>query len=195
MPTLTLYEPQPIRPGASHRVLAPGGYEIWTLKAHDPHTNVRLLVNLICGDQTNPEYQRRFRQYLHRPTRLPPPVPEDFPLTRLVIAGLQHAERRTPHPAGTFGASDADEVSIVGAGDDRWTFRSDRRLIVQMTDGQPSARLECLLGDTLQCEGWIQNGSRNERVRFSGSGSCAQRFGTTFDGVIAAQLLHSPAEG
>lgn len=84
MPTLPLYEPNPIA-DASHRVRAPGGYEWWYFDAEDPKTDTQLVAIFFEGFVFHPGYLRAFKRYVKRPTKTSPPVGADFPCAYFVV--------------------------------------------------------------------------------------------------------------
>jgi hypothetical protein len=114
MPTIPLYDTS-AHPDGWHRVMAPGGYELWHLEAEDTESGIRLTVDLIEGDQVNREYMRTYRRYRRRPTRVAPPLPQDYPSVRVRMS----EGRRTlwkldlPQPPGALQASTtAPEITL-----------------------------------------------------------------------------------
>jgi hypothetical protein len=103
LPVIPLYD-TPANPHAWHRVTAPGGYERWHLRAADERRGVRVEIDLFDGDPFNPDYVKAYERYRRRPTRVPPPLPRDFPRVRLGVDALQ-LRIDAPQPPGTFYAS------------------------------------------------------------------------------------------
>src|SRR4051812_26995968 len=106
MPTLPLYNTT-AHPDGWHRVTAPGGYEQWHVEAEDASSGIRLVVDLIEGDQLNREYLRAYRRYRRRPTRVAPPLPGDYPCVRVRVSdrGRPLWELDAPQPPGALRAS------------------------------------------------------------------------------------------
>jgi hypothetical protein len=102
MPTLPLYDPAPPHPDGWHRVLAPGGYELWHFDAEDDAGEVRLIVTFSQGSPFDGEYRRRYAEFLRKPTRRTPPVPAEFPGVTFLLwekggALARFAYRYPPH--------------------------------------------------------------------------------------------------
>src|SRR5690348_4702187 len=70
---------------AWHRVAAPGGYECWHFDAEDHTGDVRLVADFWQGFAFHPQYLRRYRRYVRRPTRVAPPLPAEYPCARFVL--------------------------------------------------------------------------------------------------------------
>jgi hypothetical protein len=96
MPTLPLYTPG-AAPDASHRVLAPGGYEQWSFVAEDAATATRLVAAFSVGFPFHPGYLRAFARYRRRPTRFTPPVPTDYATLSIAV----DSRDRFVHPSTT----------------------------------------------------------------------------------------------
>ena len=90
MPTIPLYA-QPPHPDESHDVRAPGGYEWWYFDAEDERHDRRVVVVLFEGFAFHPRYLRRYARYRRYPTRVAPPLPEQYP-----CASIQIYERGEP---------------------------------------------------------------------------------------------------
>jgi hypothetical protein len=116
MPTLPLYTPADV-PDASHRVLAPGGYETWHFDAESATGDVRLVAVLGAGSPLDAAYLRRYLQYRRRPTRRPPPVPPDFPFAHFAVYEGERPVAQFPLGAAPveFAASPPDPA-VTGAG-------------------------------------------------------------------------------
>ena len=84
MPTLPLYTPNPVA-DASHRVIAPGGYEWWHFDAESDGGDLYFTARLGGGFGSDPTYLTRYRKYLARPTRYPPPVPDNYPSALVAV--------------------------------------------------------------------------------------------------------------
>lgn len=77
MPTLDLVT-IPSFSGASHRVLAPGGYEGWHFDASSDDGALHLVAGLHEGYALDDSYARAYARYRKHPTRIAPPLPRDF---------------------------------------------------------------------------------------------------------------------
>jgi carotenoid 1,2-hydratase len=84
MPTIPLYA-QPENPDDAHHVRAPGGYEWWYFDAEDERHDRRLVVVLFDGFAFHPRYLRRYARYRRHPTRVAPPLPEQYPCASVHI--------------------------------------------------------------------------------------------------------------
>ena len=106
MPTLPLYDAT-AHPDAWHRVIAPGGYELWHFEAEDAESGVHLTVDLVEGDQLSRDYMRAYRRYRRRPTRVAPPLPADYPCVRVSMSegGRTLWKLDLPQPPGALQAS------------------------------------------------------------------------------------------
>jgi carotenoid 1,2-hydratase len=99
MPTLPLYTPADV-PNASHRVIAPGGYETWHFDAESATGDVRLVAVLGVGSPLDAAYFRRYLRYRRKPTRRPPPVPGDYPFAHFAVyEGERPVAEFTTHAA------------------------------------------------------------------------------------------------
>jgi hypothetical protein len=136
MPTLPLYTP-PAVPDACHRVIAPGGYEWWHFDAEGPSGDVVLVVRLGVGFLFPPDYLRSYGRYRRRPTRHPPPLPDDYPAVQcLVFQGGRLL-------AGDVAHSRREEFS---ASERRPQVRVGRSEFVREGDGLLRLRLCCTGG-------------------------------------------------
>src|SRR4051812_14710838 len=90
MPILPLYNPD-APPDAWHEVRAPGGYESWYFDAEDPSGDRLIVVIFSQGFTHAPMYLRRYARYRRHPTRITPPVPEEFP--NLYVAYYEGGEQ------------------------------------------------------------------------------------------------------
>jgi hypothetical protein len=84
MPTLPLYTPAEV-PDASHRVVAPGGYETWHFDAESASGGLLLVATLGQGSPCDASYLREYRRYRRRPTRRPPPLPADHAFADVAV--------------------------------------------------------------------------------------------------------------
>src|SRR4051812_5798677 len=75
----------PADPLASHRVIAPGGFELWQFEAGDPTQALQLKVEFALGHPSDSEYQLAYRRFLRNPTRVSPPLPEQFPFLSVTV--------------------------------------------------------------------------------------------------------------
>jgi hypothetical protein len=116
MPTLPLYTPS-ATPDASHRVVAPGGYEAWHFDAGSDSGALRVVATVGVGDPFHAEYLSRYLRYRRRPTRVPPPLPWEYPWARLAVyEGARLLARFTAHPRpGEFTASASRPEVNAGA--------------------------------------------------------------------------------
>jgi hypothetical protein len=131
MPTLPLYTPADT-PDASHRVLAPGGYETWRFDAEAAGGDVRIAAVLGLGWPLDANYLRRYLRYRRRPTRRPPPVPAEHPFAHVWAyeGGRLLAEFRTYADPAEYAAS-PHEPAVKVAGNE----------FVRERDGSLSLRL------------------------------------------------------
>jgi hypothetical protein len=114
MPTLPLYTPADV-PDASHRVVAPGGYETWHFDAESAAGDVRVVAVLGVGPPLHAPYLRRYLQYRRRPTRRPPPVPGDYPFAHFAVyeGGRPLAQFTTHANPEDFAASPHEPAAKV----------------------------------------------------------------------------------
>ena len=112
MPTLPLYTPNAVA-DASHAVRAPGGYEWWYFDAEDPATDTQLVAIYLHGFVFHPGYLRAYARYVRRPTRTPPPLPDDFACMYFVVyrGGKILAQLMTHLPRRAY-ASATDRVDV-----------------------------------------------------------------------------------
>ena len=201
MPTLPLYDPSPAHPDASHRVMAPGGYERWYFDAES--TDGTIVVVAVFGQGTPdhpdyPEYVRRHAAFLRRPTRRPPPVPADHacvafaayeqgrPLVRHAAAVPGEAFRASPERldigTGSGEVVDAGGSLRLRAGGADFRLRpvigaAPRKVNVI---GRPSVELHhrrVFADSSYAVEGTIQVEGGRTRA-FSGRGFHDHHFGT-----------------
>jgi hypothetical protein len=104
MPTLALFT-RPANPNASHHVLAPGGFERWHFDVDDPAAKRRVLIDFFEGFPFHPTYLRRYHQYIARPTRIAPPLPQEFRSVSLTLFENDHVVTRMFRLGADFGAS------------------------------------------------------------------------------------------
>jgi hypothetical protein len=104
MPTLALFT-RPANPDASHQVLAPGGFERWHFDVDDPAANRRVLIDFFEGFPFHPKYLRRYHQYIAHPTRLAPPLPQEFRSVSLTLFENDDVVTRMFRLGADYGAS------------------------------------------------------------------------------------------
>ncbi len=83
MPLVPLYDE--LATTASHNVRAPGGFETWRLRAFDSKQNLFLHASLWHGYLFHPQYLKQYRRYLRHPTRMAPPIPQDYAAQELAL--------------------------------------------------------------------------------------------------------------
>ena len=89
---------------AKRPLTAPGGYQCWSFEAQD-HTGAWHLSASFCeGFPLHPQYLRRYRAYLRRPTKVPPPQPNEYPC---VIFTLYHLGRTAAQCLARFHREDS----------------------------------------------------------------------------------------
>lgn len=115
MTTVPLYS-SPIGLNASHGVFAPGGYERWYFEAEDVYRDVRIVAALYSGYPFHPEYLRRYERYLRHPTRIPPPVPADYPVACFAVYRSKDllAHFIMQYPSGAMRATDGAAGVQIG---------------------------------------------------------------------------------
>lgn len=114
MPTIPLYD-SPSNPDAWHRIRAPGGYEWWRLSALSPNEAVGVWVDLYDGDPRSAAYLAAYDRYRRRPTRVPPPVPRDYPRVRAGFrdeTGQESGVDATYPPGSLVASEDGLEIRI-----------------------------------------------------------------------------------
>jgi carotenoid 1,2-hydratase len=118
MPTLPLYTPADV-PDASHRVVAPGGYETWHFDAESAAGEVRLVAVLGVGPPLHAPYLSRYLQYRRRPRRRPPPVPGDYPFAHFAVYEDDRALAQfSTHAAPEDFAASPHEPAVKVAGNE-----------------------------------------------------------------------------
>jgi carotenoid 1,2-hydratase len=111
---VALYTP-PAHADAWHQVRAPGGYEWWYFDADDVEHDRHMVAILFDGFVFHPGYLRAYFRYRRNPTRMPPPLPQDFRCAYFVLyeAGRIRWQFMTQLPTIDFrAATDRPEVSI-----------------------------------------------------------------------------------
>lgn len=105
MNVVPLYGPVvPAACDAKRPLTAPGGYQCWSFEAQD-HTGAWHLSASFCeGFPLHPQYLRRYRAYLRRPTKVPPPQPNEYPC---VIFTLYHLGRTAAQCLARFRPEDS----------------------------------------------------------------------------------------
>jgi carotenoid 1,2-hydratase len=106
VPTIPLYQQAVQSPDAWHRVRSPGGYEWWYFDAEDPQHDRQIVAILFQGFVFHPGYLRAYARYRRRPTRVAPPLPEQFPCAYFVVYEHGRIARQfmTQYPPGAFAA-------------------------------------------------------------------------------------------
>ena len=141
MPVLPLFDVPP-HPDAWHHVTAPGGYEIWRLDAEDAAGGLRLIATLGQGGD-DPEYLRRYRRYLRRPTRHAPPQPAEYPCASLAVYEGEKVLAKFAARAGPqdfSAATDRPEVRVGPHG-----FRRDDDGTTRVSFAAPQLAAEWVL--------------------------------------------------
>lgn len=112
MPTLPLFTPNAVA-DASHAVRAPGGYEWWYFDAEDPSTDTQIVAIYLHGFIFHPAYLRAYARYVRRPTKTPPPLPDDYACMYLCVyrGGKILAQSMTHYPAAQYAAA-IDRVNV-----------------------------------------------------------------------------------
>ena len=139
----------PPSPIGWHQVSAPGGYETWRFEAEDAAGEYRLLAELVQGCCYHRRYYTAYRAYRHRPTRIAPPVPSDWPCIHLWLyrRGELAASFVSEHAAGEFSASvNNGDVAI---GSSRATHRADGSIELALRRG-PSTQNGSGIATTLE---------------------------------------------
>lgn len=106
-------------PDGWHQVAAPGGYECWHFDAQDTTGDLRLVVDFFDGCIFHPGYLRSYARYRSRPTRVAPPLPQNYRCVQFVLyrAGAVLSRFTTQHDANRFAASpERPEVTIGPSG-------------------------------------------------------------------------------
>jgi hypothetical protein len=93
MPLVPLFD-ETTPPEASHQVRAPGGYESWRIIAFDQAQDLLLYAAAHEGCLSDPAYARALRRYLRNPTRILPPLPQDYCCEELAV---YHRAKRIAH--------------------------------------------------------------------------------------------------
>jgi len=93
MPLVPLFD-ETAAPQSSHQVRAPGGYESWRIAAFDPKQDLLLYAAIHEGSPLDAAYVRAFCRYLARPTRRPPPLPQEYRCEELAV---YHRGQRIAH--------------------------------------------------------------------------------------------------
>ena len=138
MPTLPLYTPNDVA-DASHRVVAPGGYESWRFDAESSSGDVRLVAEMGEGDPYSAEYFRRYLRYRRRPTRTPPPLPSEYPYAHFGVYQGQRllGQFKAQFPPDQFSASAQRPDVRLGANE--FTLEPDGGLSLRLR-GVPVSR-------------------------------------------------------
>jgi hypothetical protein len=126
MPTIPLYDTS-APPDGYHRVIAPGGYEWWNVIAPG-----RITVNFHYGNPSDPAYRSAYRRYLANPTRVLPPLPQDYPSVSgaLVDQGVNHTFDSRAATKASFRYVEHPPEVTIGASSIYW--KSDRLLVIAL---------------------------------------------------------------
>ena len=154
MPTLPLYAPPDAHaaagasPDASHRVTAPGGYEMWHFDAEDAAGEIRIVAALYDGCPFLADYAFAHARYLRRPTRVAPAVPSQYPVASLAVyeAGRVLAQFTTRYPPGSLSASDQRPEVRLGPNGLRPTSGDGLTLTLEDTDVVADLSFEPVVG-------------------------------------------------
>jgi hypothetical protein len=63
----------------------PGAYDWERFEADDVSRKLRVIVSVLRGDPFDVEYLRKYAAYIARPTRCPPPLPEQYAKVRMAV--------------------------------------------------------------------------------------------------------------
>lgn len=177
MPTLPLMNSPSTHPNAWRRLTAPGGYEAWHFSATSDDGSMHLVAALHAGWALDRSYLRRYWGYRHWPTRVTPPLPQDYPAVTfalyqrgrrpVVMVAQAGREEFSADDAGTTvrvnashaqrGAQDVFNLHVRGATEDgrtltaRFTFRPHVRADVQviLTTGSEAGEQGWVIADPL----------------------------------------------
>src|SRR5215203_1319421 len=91
---------------AWHNVTAPGGYEWWYFDAEDVEQDRQIVAILFDGCVCHPGYLRKYFWYARRPTRVAPPLPNEYLCAYFAVyhAGKIEHQFMTQYPAEQFEA-------------------------------------------------------------------------------------------
>lgn len=88
MKVVPLYgPPAPAACDARRPLLAPGGYQCWSFEAQDEEGGWQVSAVFCEGFPLHPQYLRRYRAYLRRPTRVAPPQSTEYPCVAFTLYG------------------------------------------------------------------------------------------------------------
>ena len=140
MPVLPLFD-TPADPDAWHRVTAPGGYERWHFDAEDESRGVRVVAEFLEGVAFNTDYLHRYRRYLRRPTRVPPPQAREYPCVQFSVfeSGRRLCAEAVHYHPDELTASDARPDVPIGA--NAFRVEHDGSLRVEVRQPRCSADL------------------------------------------------------
>ena len=131
MPTLPLYTPNP-NVDASHRVLAPGGYEAWHFDAESDCGEVRLVATFGEGNPIAADYLRRYLRYRRSPTRHPPPLPSECPWFHFAVYEKNRPSGRVTTHGGSAAFAASAVRGEVGAGGNEFVRSQDGTLALNL---------------------------------------------------------------
>lgn len=193
--TIPLYS-TPAHADAWHQVLAPGGYEWWHVDADDARHDRRIVVALFDGFAFSARYAREYARYRRHPTRVPPPVPRQYPAAHVALyeGGKTRLQFTTLFAPGAFSAStDHLDVSVgphraCAAGDgvellvESETLRASLRFMPRMTSEALERAFPCtphrwiLTGPSCDVSGSIT--CANGEFAFAGHGYREHHYAT-----------------
>ncbi len=190
MPTIPLYDTT-APPDAWHRVIAPGGYESWSIAADDRDRETRLRIEFFDGDPFNQTYRRAYDRYVRRPTRVRPPQPRDYPAVRVSLRELDAVAREFAAPLSPGALRWNDQPPTLTIGDSSLTWDAEGRIVVQLagllpaTDRSGKMRLDGALTFNTSSKQLIgvvreiENNIVRRPIEFNGRGEYSHTFATS----------------
>lgn len=176
----------PADPLGSHRVTAPGGFELWQFEAQDPSQGFEVKAEFALGHPADSRYQRAIRQFLKNPTQIAPPSPIRFPSFSCSITENQRefCMVKTPiPPRETIIAEDGVDVLLDYA---RFARTSDGTIllsltlrIVQLDAPEVSLQFHPEVDQQRLVDGTICG---RRTIAFKGTGAIEHTFGTDIRG-------------
>jgi hypothetical protein len=168
----------PADPLASHRVTAPGGFELWQFEAEDPLQALRVKVEFALGHPNDAEYQQAYRRFLRKPTCVDPPLPRQF---ASVWCSLTEAQREFCNVKARLASTDI--IELDSGLDLRFRFARFARtekgtvlLSVASADGsETELHFHPEVNSLRTVEGLIRT---TRKIDFKGTGSIQHTFGT-----------------
>jgi len=192
----------PAVPDAWHQSTAPGGYEWWRFYAEDVANHLRVVADFFDGNPFHPGYLRAYARYRRRPTRVPPPTPQNFRCVRFSFYRGDEivAEFAARYEPSAFRASTERASVCIGPNQFSTDDVGTRELTIIGASPRPNS---CCVGATL-CfhpvsagesrhisqpdHHWTVPGSAfdvqgtvnidDSSIAFRGRGVCEHRFGT-----------------